>query len=105
MWQKIKNWFSDLFSKKKAEETATAVKSAIVDTVNTSLNDFVNDPENQKAALKAITSVAKSGVTEIYPAWRATVSRSKSSGQISGICSPSCIYIFSPSALIKASEK
>ena len=63
MWQKIKNWFSDLFSKKKVEETATAVKSAIVDTVNTSLNDFVNDPENQKAALKAITSVAKSGVT------------------------------------------
>ncbi len=48
--------------------------------------------------------VSKRGVTVIYPSCKATVSRFKSSGRSSGIKSPICKYIFSPSTLINPSE-
>lgn len=63
MWQKIKNWFKSVFSKENIEEAATDAKDAIVSTASETLNEFINNPQNQEAALSAILSVAKTGVT------------------------------------------
>ena len=63
MWQKIKNWFLGLFSRKTLENVAKAAKDAILDTASETLNEFVNNPKNREAAENAIISVMKSGVT------------------------------------------
>ena len=63
MWQKIKNWFLGLFSRKTLENVAKAAKDVILDTASETLNEFVNNPKNREAAENAIISVMKSGVT------------------------------------------
>ena len=63
MWAKIKSWLLSLFSKKTVERVANAAKDAIIDTASETLNEFVNNPKNRKAAENAIISVMKSGVT------------------------------------------
>ena len=61
MWQKIKNWWKGLFSKEKGEEAKVTVQAAVVKTASETLDAFINNPENQKAAVNAISAVAKTG--------------------------------------------
>ena len=61
MWQKIKNWWKGLFSKEKVEEAKVTVQAAVVKTASETLDAFINNPENQKAAVNAISAVAKTG--------------------------------------------
>lgn len=62
MWQKIKNWWNGLFSKEKVDEAKVTVKAAMIETASETLDKFINNPENQKAAVNAISAVAKTGV-------------------------------------------
>ena len=63
MWQKIKNWFKSLFSGENAKKLAEEVHQTVIATASTTVNEFVNDPENQAAAKEAVLAVAQSGVT------------------------------------------
>lgn len=62
MWQKIKEWWNGIFSKERAQEAKVTVQAAIVQTASETLDQFINNPENQKAAVNAISMVAKTGV-------------------------------------------
>ena len=57
------NWLKSLFSKGKVKEIAVTFGQTVVVTASNTLNEFVNDTENQALAKEAVQTVAKSGVT------------------------------------------
>ena len=61
MWQKIKDWWNGIFSKEKLAEAKVTIQAAVVRTASETLDTFINNPENQKAAVNAISMVAKTG--------------------------------------------
>ena len=63
MLKAIVSWFKSLFSKGKAKEIAVTVGQTILVTASDSVNEFVNDKDNQALAKEAVMAVAKSGVT------------------------------------------
>ena len=63
MFKKIIGWFKSLFSKGKVKEIAVEFGQAVLVTASESVNEFVNDPDNQAKAKEAVIAVAKTGVT------------------------------------------
>ena len=63
MLKKLVSWFKSVFTKEKVEKVAEEVHRTVIATASTTLNGFVNDPENQALAKDAVLAVAKSGVT------------------------------------------
>jgi len=63
MWQTVKNWFKSLFTSGNAKKLAQEVRQTVIATASETLNEFVNNPDNQEMAKCAIYSVAQNGVT------------------------------------------
>ena len=63
MFKKIIGWFKSLFSKGKVKEIAVEFGQTVLVTASESVNEFVNDPDNQTKAKEAVIAVAKTGVT------------------------------------------
>ena len=83
MLKKIVAWFKSLFTKENAQKFAREVHQTVIATASTTVNGFLNDPENQAAARDVIAAVAKDGLAG-NEALDAAVNRLKDAGVAAG---------------------
>ena len=83
MLKKIVGWFKSLFTKENAQKFAHEVHQTVIATASTSVNGFLNDPNNQAAAREVVIAVAKDGLAG-NEALDAAVNRLKDAGLAAG---------------------
>ena len=83
MLKKVVGWFKSLFTKERVEKVAHEVHQTVVATASTTVNSFINDPNNQAAAREVVTAVAKDGLSG-NEALDAAVNRLKDAGIAAG---------------------
>ena len=83
MLKKIVSWFKSLFTKENAQKFAQEVHQTVVATASTTVNGFLNDPNNQAAAREVVMAVAKDGLSG-NEALDAAVNRLKDAGLAAG---------------------
>ena len=83
MLKKVVGWFKSLFTKARVEKVAHEVHQTVVATASTTVNSFINDPNNQAAAREVVTAVAKDGLSG-NEALDAAVNRLKDAGIAAG---------------------
>ena len=83
MLKRIAAWFRSLFTKENARRLAEEVRQTVVATASETVNGFLNDPANQKAARDAVSAVAKDGLAG-NEALDAAVNRLRDAGIAAG---------------------
>ena len=83
MLKKIVGWFKSLFTKENARKFAHEVHQTVIATASTTVNGFLNDPNNQAAARDVVIAVSKDGLSG-NEALDAAVSRLKDAGLAAG---------------------